>query len=200
MTLRNATIGGSEYGPITGANVHSVPYSWGIALPGETGLLRPFAFTAMGRLAVMRALAGGNEPVDVHVNEIPGFRYDGENRPGESLFSNYPVVSFRYYKPGTDGGAETHERVVALHGIGYGVHPNHTGQTETWYVRGDHLGSRTYDEAGAIASADYLPRDQVQEKHFSMACIAGPLGDPFTDELHRQFYTIPEINPSPVSD
>ncbi|HEV7453775.1 MAG TPA: hypothetical protein VGO07_00785 [Candidatus Saccharimonadales bacterium] len=194
MTLRGVALAGNEYGPINGANVHNVPHSRGIALPGETGLLRPFAFTAMGRLAVMRAMAGGNEPVDVPVNEIPGFRYNGENQPGESLFSNYPVVSFRYYKADATGAAETHERVVALHGISYGVHPNHAGQAETWYVRGDHLGNRTYDETGTIASADYLPRGRVQEKHFSMACIAGPLGDPFTDELHRQFYAIPEIS------
>ncbi|MET0779734.1 MAG: hypothetical protein ABWY71_02770 [Candidatus Saccharimonadales bacterium] len=183
-----------EYRKVDGRNVAEIPHAQGIALPSETGLIRPFGIFAMGSLATMHALAGGRERIEVPLMELPGIACTGMSRPGETLFSSNPVVSLRYYKAGSNGAPETEARIIALDGFGYGVHPGHAGEKPTWYLYGAHLGNTVVDEAGVVVGTSYLPPDQVQEKHFSMARIVdGPLGDPLTDAAHRARWAIPEI-------
>ncbi|HSX35373.1 MAG TPA: hypothetical protein VLH84_00390 [Patescibacteria group bacterium] len=110
-------------------------------------------------------------------------------------------ISLRYYKPTEDGTPESRYRDLEIHpgtpSICYGVHPDHPGETPTWYVRGRHVGFSRRGDGGAnlVPGARFVRPPQI--KSFSIARIVdGPLGDPSTDEVFRMVMGIPEIRPA----
>jgi hypothetical protein len=201
MTLHVAPGFGAEYLPVDSTNVADIPYKNGLVLPGETQPLRPYAIMSMGSLAMVRAMAGARETVDVPLVTIPGLKFKGETTRGGNLLSRNPVAAFNYYHADAAGALEQPARLVAVQGFGYGVHPCNYGEEPTWYLRGQHMGSRTFDGNGSETSTTLLPISQVNIEHFSMArIVGGPLGDPLTDAAHRAQWGIAEIPLATVSE
>ncbi len=167
----------------------------GIQLASASGIVavRPYypLYVEKGVAAVIAySDESGHDIMSFSFDRLAGVHFmdDASEESGAPM----PVVSFEYYKPG-----EVDERVVALRGFGFGVHPGHrtTGinggmETPTWYMYGRHIGSRT---AGTHDVRLLAPDDQ-QIKHFSMArFVDGPLGDPSSDAAFRERMRIPEI-------
>lgn len=141
-----------------------------------------------------KLLQGSDEPAQIREGQIhiitedgqlnsvplPGIHSRGLYNSGglsEMQGQNEQIVSFLYNKLGEDGQLETSERAIIFRGIGYGVHPGHTGQPPTWYLVGPQIGTIDH-ETGQIIT---MPEEdtEVSAKHFSIACITdGPLGKP----------------------
>jgi predicted GNAT family N-acyltransferase len=91
--------------------------------------------------------------------------------------TTHRLISFLYNKRGKDGKPETAERLVAITGKGYGVHPDHIGQAPTWYVVGAQLG--TVDRKTGAVISHIGESSKIPIKHFSLSCIVGgPYGEP----------------------
>lgn len=147
-------------------------------LAGKEQLVKP------GEYAL---LDGSDEPVIVQPNRLlfaseqqaypdlyPGVHSRGAYNDTAGVKQ---VLSFLYYKHGDDGKPETTERVIIWTGVGYGVHPGHTGQEPSWYLVGAQIG--TIDPESGQTTGFPDSTTDISTKHFSIACITGgPLGEP----------------------
>lgn len=89
------------------------------------------------------------------------------------------IISFLYHKLDPETGQlERDERVIIWEGIGYGEHSGHQGQPPTWYLVGSQIGTIDHEtgEFVPVASLTEQAGADIPAKHFSMACIDGPLG------------------------
>lgn len=141
-----------------------------------------------------KLLDGNDDPAEIREGQIfiitEGREHERDVLPGvhsrglynsESIGSREgkteQIVSFLYHKRGEDGQLETTERAIILRGLGYGVHPGHTGQEPTWYLIGPQLGTIDHETDQIIS----MPEEDmtIPAKHFSLACMVdGPFGEP----------------------
>lgn len=113
-------------------------------------------------------------PGQYYPNLLPGVRMRGTYSAGDR---ELPIVSFLYNKLDSDGQRERDQRVIIATGIGYGVHPGHTGQPPTWYLVGPKVGTIDHVTGEFVSSVRHTA--ETPANNFSIACITnGPFGVP----------------------